>query len=210
MALGFKPGREGSFVAAFVVALLVALESPAVAAQGYTPLRAEPGSSGRFGDDLGTRLPLSYGPQQSEISPGRPPTVDAHAGVRGYAYRSCESCHAEHAENIHSARADITCRQCHGADPIASVDHYFAPMNPIRRHAYVCAKCHEGANASYATYVNHVPTAARAPEVRESFPALYWVDWFMTALIIGVFLIFLPHSVGWWLREWFVKRKSET
>jgi hypothetical protein len=89
------------------------------------------------------------------------------------------------------------------------VDHYYSALNPIRRHAYVCAKCHEGASASFATYVIHPPAAARALATRSSFPALYWTDWFMTALIIGVFLVFLPHGIAWWVREWFVKRKRE-
>lgn len=149
---------------------------------------------------------LRYGPTR-EIRPGLEPRKDAHAGVKDYARRSCESCHEEQTNNTHILRANNTCRQCHGPDPIASIDHYFSPMNPVRRHAYVCAKCHEGASASYATYVTH---ASIPSELRNSFPALYWADVFMYVLIVGVVVIFLVHGVGWWLREWFVKRKSET
>lgn len=149
---------------------------------------------------------LRYGPTR-KARPGLQPKRDAHAEVKGYARRSCESCHQEQANNSHTLRANNTCRQCHGAEPIASSEHYFSPMNSVRRHAYVCAKCHDGSSASFATYVVHAPVPS---EHRDSFPALYWADVFMYALIVGVIVLFLVHGVGWWIREWFVKRKSET
>ena len=148
---------------------------------------------------------LRYGPTR-EARPGLQPKKDVHAGVKGYSRRSCESCHEEETNNIHTLRANNTCRQCHAEEPIASTDHYFSPMNPLRRHAYVCAKCHESASASFATYVVHAPVPS---EHRDSFPALYWADMFMYALIVSVMLVFLVHGVGWWTREWFIKRKSE-
>lgn len=158
--------------------------------------------------DPSGRLPdVPYGPRR-EARSALSPKKDAHAGVRGYGRRSCESCHEDVTANPHTLRGNMTCRQCHGPDPIASSDHYFSSMNPIRRHAYVCAKCHEGAGASFATYVVHTPDPT-APETRRSFPALYWTEVFMYALIVAVFLIFLPHGVAWWIREWFVNRRKE-
>jgi hypothetical protein len=82
-------------------------------------------------------------------------------------------------------------------------------MNTIRRHAYVCAKCHEGSSASFATYVVHEPVAS-APETRRAFPALYYGYLFMFLLIVGVFIVFIPHGVLWWIREWFVRSERET
>ncbi len=149
---------------------------------------------------------LRYGPQRSDDF-RLPARRDAHQGIRGVGFRTCASCHEAQRSNIHSVRGNNTCRQCHGGDPIASVDHYFSPLNPIRRHAYVCAKCHQGASASFATYLVHEP-AAGAAETRSAFPALYWSHIFMFLLIVGVFIVMLPHSVLWWVREWFVRKKK--
>lgn len=164
--------------------------------------------SSAYYDPSGQLPDVPYGPTQQERF-GLPAKKNAHASVKGYKTRSCGSCHEEQALNSHTVRANTTCRQCHGGDPIASSDHYFSPMNPIRRHAYVCAKCHEGAGASFATYVVHEAAKVRDAVLKETFPALYWADVFMVALIVSVLLIFLPHGVAWWIREWFVKRKSE-
>ena len=79
--------------------------------------------------------------------------ADSHSGIEFYAGRTCVECHPREATDVHTVKAKITCRQCHGGEPIASMNHYYSLMNPIRRHAYVCAKCHQGASASYATYV---------------------------------------------------------
>lgn len=164
--------------------------------------------SSAYYDPSDTVPAIPYGPKAPEgYRP--PPRKDAHAGVRGYRFRSCERCHEGQASNVHTLRANNTCRQCHGGDPIASVGHYFSPMNTIRRHAYVCAKCHEGSSASFATYVVHEPVAS-APETRRAFPALYYGYLFMFLLIVGVFIVFIPHGVLWWIREWFVRSERET
>ena len=198
----------GYWQTALLLGLILLFYSGLVLSQGYTPLRAEAGSSGRFSEEL-EAFSLAAGPQSGARETGSSFKKDAHAGISDYTQRSCTSCHEQHAQNLHETRANITCRQCHGYEPIASIDHYYSAMNPIRRHAYVCAKCHEGASASFATYIVHPPTAARAREVLASFPALYWTDWFMFILIVGVFIVFIPHSIGWWLREWFVKHKNK-
>lgn len=133
---------------------------------------------------------------------------DSHQGIRFYAGRTCESCHTEAARNIHSIRANITCRQCHGGEPIASINYYWSPLNPIRRHAYVCSKCHEGAGASYATYVVHEPRPALATTLN-SFPELGYAFWIMIAIAVGTFVLFLPHTLLWGLRELFMKTNKE-
>jgi len=126
--------------------------------------------------------------------------ADAHENIYGYGVRSCVSCHEENRYDLHSSRGQITCIQCHRGRPIAGVFHYYSAMNPIRRHAYVCAKCHEGASASFATYVIHEPPPLAAATANE-FPLFYYASWFMVILAVGVFSIFIPYVLLWGLRE---------
>jgi hypothetical protein len=44
-----------------------------------------------------------------------------------------------------------------------------------------------------------------ASESRESFPLLYYGIWFMLILAGGVFVIFLPYTALWWIRDLFAK-----
>lgn len=133
---------------------------------------------------------------------------DSHDGIKFYASRRCEACHVEQTKGIHTVRANLTCRQCHGGEPIAGMDHYFSPMNPIRRHAYVCSKCHEGAGASFAEYVVHEPNPLMA-ETLKTFPVLFYAVWIMIAIAVGTFVIFLPHTVLWGLRELLSKKGGD-
>ncbi|MBI4766738.1 MAG: hypothetical protein HY787_19435 [Deltaproteobacteria bacterium] len=132
---------------------------------------------------------------------------DSHWGIPFYEQRSCLECHKEQTRDLHTVRAKITCRQCHGGEPIAGLSYYASPMNPIRRHAYVCAKCHEGASASFATYVVHAPNPA-ASKTGRTFPALFYVFWLMTIIAIGTFALFLPHALLWGLREFLSREKK--
>ena len=134
--------------------------------------------------------------------------ADSHAGVPNYLRHRCASCHkAEARNNRHATRNNVACRHCHGNEPIAGVNHYNSPMNPIRRHAYVCAKCHQGASASYAMYLVHEPAPLLAGTA-ESFPVLYWAVWIMIAIAAGSFALFLPHTGLWMLRELFRRPKT--
>jgi hypothetical protein len=133
--------------------------------------------------------------------------ADSHRGIKNYSNRKCEGCHVNETHDIHTVRANLTCRQCHGQEPIASIDHYYSPMNPIRRHAYVCSKCHEGASASFAEYVIHEPTAG-AISTKAGFPALYYSYWFMLILLAGTLAFFVPHSILMGVRELFRKKKD--
>jgi len=133
--------------------------------------------------------------------------IDAHEGVSHYSpRRPCVDCHEEHKKELHRARMGIACVQCHTDKPvIAGVQHYYSPMNPLRRHAYVCAKCHEGATPSFASYVVHEPNPFSAA-TREEFPLLFYAAWFMAILAGGVFALFLPFTALWCMREWLSKR----
>jgi len=147
-----------------------------------------------------------YSPSASSIRV-RTRLADSHRGIKFYNRRRCEECHIPETRDIHTVRANLTCRQCHGGEPVASIDHYYSPLNPIRRHAYVCAKCHEGASASYASYVIHEPSAGSAI-ARTGFPVLYYAYWFMLVLLVGTLAFFIPHSLLVGLRELFQKKRK--
>jgi len=152
-----------------------------------------------------TRGIFPYSPTAAKVRT-RTRLADSHSGIKFY-QRRCEECHIEQTRDIHTTRANITCRQCHGGEPIASLGHYYSPFNPIRKHAYVCAKCHEGANASYASYVVHTPNPALA-STQKTFPLLFYVFWFMVVLAGGTFAVFLPHTALWGIRELFMKKEK--
>jgi hypothetical protein len=138
---------------------------------------------------------------RAAIEPGvRSRLEDSHAGIEFYEMRRCEECHAAEAAHSHTTRGNLTCRQCHGGEPIAGINYYFSPMNPIRRHAYVCAKCHEGANVSFATFKVHEPKASD-PATRKTFASLYYSNWFMYLLIVGTLGFFGLHTLIWMGKE---------
>ena len=152
---------------------------------------------------------LPYSPSAAAAVQIRTRLADSHRGLKFYERRRCADCHVQETKNIHTVRNGLTCRQCHGVEPIASINYYYSPMNPVRRHAYVCSKCHEGANASFAAYIVHAPNPALIQTKRE-FPVLFYVFWIMITLSVGIFVVFLPHTLAWNLRELFQKRKDGT
>jgi len=145
-----------------------------------------------------------YSPSAAQVR-NRSRLADSHTGIAFYEEKTCQTCHSEQAKDIHTVRANLTCRQCHGGEPIASMQYFNSPMNPIRKHAYVCAKCHEGSGASFASYVIHEP-APGAPTTKKSFPLLYYTYWFMLLLLLVTLGFFVPHSVLVGLRELFRKK----
>ena len=150
---------------------------------------------------------FSYSPAASKVR-NRSHLADSHMGIEFYKEKTCQSCHPAQANDIHTVRANLTCRQCHGGEPIASIHYFRSPMNPIRRHAYVCAKCHPGSNASYAAYVVHEPRPSQVSTVK-TFPALAYAFWAMAAIAVGTFVLFLPHTFLWGLRELFAKKEKQ-
>ena len=133
--------------------------------------------------------------------------ADSHQGIKFYSVLRCEYCHAEQAKDLHTVRANLTCRQCHGGEPIASIQHAFSSMNPMRRHAYVCARCHEGASVSFASYVVHEP-AAGSLTAKKDFPVLYYSYWFIFLLLVGTLAFFIPHTFLVGVRELIAKVKK--
>jgi hypothetical protein len=154
-----------------------------------------------------TRGIFPYSPAAAQVR-SRTHLADSHQGIKFYWNLRCQICHVNETKDIHTTRANLTCRQCHGGEPIPSINYLYSPLNPIRKHAYVCSKCHEGASASYASYVVHEPNPAMVGTLT-SFPLLFYVFWFMVVLAVGTFLVFLPHTLMWGIRELFVKMKKE-
>jgi len=148
-----------------------------------------------------------YSPTGAEVRI-RSRLADSHRGIDFYERRRCEDCHVSETKDIHTVRANLTCRQCHGGEPIASINHYYSPMNPIRKHAYICSKCHEGSSASFASYVVHEP-APGSLATQKTFPTLFYAYWLMVVLLAGTLAFFIPHSIMVGLRELF-RRKRET
>lgn len=147
-----------------------------------------------------------YSPSAAQVR-NRSRLADSHMGIAFYTDKTCVACHPQEAKDIHTVRANLTCRQCHGGEPIASIQYFNSPMNPIRKHAYVCAKCHEGSSASFASYIIHEP-APGSVAARKSFPILYLVYWFMTVLLVGTLAFFIPHSFLTGVRELFTRKKE--
>lgn len=164
-----------------------------------------------------TRLPVvdttgggqglfAYSPSAAQVRI-RKRLRDSHQGLRFYSSILCVTCHTDQAKSFHSARENISCRQCHGGEPISSISFFYSPMNPIRRHAYVCAKCHEGASVSFGSFMVHPPEAG-STEAKTQFPLLYYTYWFMLILLVGTLGFFVPHSLLAGLREILEKWKE--
>jgi Zn finger protein HypA/HybF involved in hydrogenase expression len=149
---------------------------------------------------------FNYSPTAAKVR-NRSHLADSHMGIAFYKEKTCQTCHPEQAKDIHTVRGNITCRQCHGGEPIASIPYFKSPMNPIRKHAYVCAKCHEGSSASFASYIVHEPAPGSAA-ARKGFPTLYYAYWFMLVLLVGTLAFFIPHSFLTGLRELFNKKRT--
>ena len=211
-------------VATLMLAVLLLLPEPAAAQEEaasafrrykdreastgyYEEYEVKPRHQRPFVEIPGIRRGLfPYSPTSARVRV-RTRLADSHQGIKFYQRRRCEECHIQETRDIHTVRANLTCRQCHGAEPIASIEHYYSLMNPIRRHAYVCAKCHEGASSSYASYVVHLPNPSLAGTLK-SFPVLFYAFWIMIVIAVGTFALFLPHTILWGIRELFMKKEK--
>jgi cytochrome b subunit of formate dehydrogenase len=227
MIANFRPfflKKFGVICGFFILLALEAFPSP-ILAQESTRLRLfreRQISSGYFEDvDVASPfyLPLVGGPKAGRRYINLPPRsgtfrrwrtflADSHYGIKILKLQKCQDCHPQQSRDYHTVRAGIACFQCHGDEPIAGINHYYSSMNSTRRHSYVCAKCHEGANNSYATYVVHAPNPANAPTL-ESFPMLFYAFWMMVAVAAGTFAIFLPHTFMWGYRDLMTSHREE-
>jgi hypothetical protein len=166
------------------------------------------GGQSRFESREGSGIGISRIEEKDARAWNRYFLNDAHQDLRFYEYRRCVDCHGRNASNRHTVRYGITCRQCHGGEPIASVNHYYSRLNPIRQHTHVCAKCHTGATAAFAGYRIHEPNPADVATAR-TFPVLFYAFWVMIAIAVLTFAMFLPHTFVWVARELFAKGKKQ-
>jgi len=141
------------------------------------------------------------------IGPGQGPVrknstkSDAHEDVESFYHaRYCLSCHEGQQNNLHYARTELVCRDCHISKPVAGIQNPNAAAYAKHRHEKVCAKCHEGAGPGMASYVVH-EKRPWSEHTREDFPALYWSSVLMLALAAGVFVFFMPYTTLWAWRE---------
>ncbi|MBT8439114.1 MAG: cytochrome b/b6 domain-containing protein [Gammaproteobacteria bacterium] len=141
------------------------------------------------------------------IGPGQGPVrrsstkSDVHEDVASFYHaRYCLSCHEGQQNNLHYARTELICRDCHVSKPVAGIQNPIAAAYEDHRHEKVCAKCHEGAGAGMGSYVVH----ERPPwseYTRNDFPALYWATVLMLLLAGSVFVFFMPYTTVWAWRE---------
>lgn len=141
------------------------------------------------------------------IGPGQGPVrrsstkSDVHEGVDSFYHaRYCLSCHEGQQNNLHYARTELVCRDCHVSKPVAGIINPNASAYADHRHEKVCAKCHEGAGIGMASYVVH----ERPPwseYTKNDFPALYWATILMLLLAGTVFVFFMPYTTVWAWRE---------
>lgn len=203
--MGFLMGPDMSRAQEETTAAIMRYKQYEVSSGFYEEYEAKPRHQAPLVDIPGVRRGIfPYSPSGAAVR-NVSRLADSHTGIKFYNRRRCEECHIQQTRDIHIVRANLTCRQCHGTEPIASINHYFSSMNPIRRHAYVCSKCHEGASASYAGYVVHAPNPS-LKQTRHDFPTLFYAFWIMIAIAVGTFAVFLPHTILWGLREFFVKK----
>ncbi len=141
------------------------------------------------------------------IGPGQGPVrrnstkADVHESVDSFYHaRYCLSCHEGQQNNLHYARTELVCRDCHISKPVAGIHNPNAAAFAEHRHERVCARCHEGAGPRMGSYVVH----ERRPwskYTREDFPALFWSTVLIMALAVGVFVFFMPYTAAWAWRE---------
>ena len=83
------------------------------------------------------------------------------------------------------------CFDCHGAHDILPV---WNPKSHLSRQNIVktCAQCHPGSNRRFAGYLTHA-----THHDPKKYPALFWVFWGMTGLLIGTFAFAWLHTLAW-------------
>lgn len=94
---------------------------------------------------------------------------------------------SEYEQSIHYRKAAIgeakapLCFDCHGAHNIVRVENPSSPVHEAQR-VKVCAQCHPGANATFASVFDHTPIG---PEEK---PLEYWVIVIFKILTLGTFM----------------------
>lgn len=125
--------------------------------------------------------------------------------------RNCGECHnsreKSYTETYHGQASGLgytkvaSCSDCHRAHLVLPASDTRSSINPDHRVA-TCARCHSGANPSFAAYLVHVDYAHLQDQ-----PILNAVSRAMQGLLWGVFGFFGLHSLLW-LRRSMSERKN--
>lgn len=200
MTIGQRTGTNG--LGTGLPALLFLVLGLTLFCHPAEALDADPSDPGLFmgNPDRPSGFPDSLGPGQGPVRKSST-KADVHAGVEGFSPpRRCLSCHDGQQNNLHYARTELVCKDCHITRPISGIRNPAASVFEDHRAEKACARCHEGAPAAMGSFVIHerLPWSA---ETRIDFPALYWATLAMLALSGGVFAVFLPLTLLWAVRE---------
>jgi cytochrome b subunit of formate dehydrogenase/uncharacterized protein with PIN domain len=125
----------------------------------------------------------------------------------------CGSCHRELAESYFETyhgkvsklgfQKTAKCYDCHGAhDMLPAWD----PRSHLSRQNIVatCGKCHPGSNRRFAGYLTHA-----THHDQKKYPALFFVFWAMTGLLVGTFLMAGLHTLAWLPRSLQYRKQLE-
>lgn len=117
----------------------------------------------------------------------------------------CGSCHKELSETyldtMHGKTYQLgylksaKCSDCHNAHYILKVDEPDSSVG-FKNIVNTCRKCHEDANERFTGYLTHA-----THHDRSKYPILFYTYWFMTILLISVFLFFGIHTLLWFPRS---------
>ncbi len=142
---------------------------------------------------------------------GLPTCVDCHSahkigetGKNEFMVRvtgTCGNCHKDLANKYLSSMhgkawrlgymRSAKCADCHNPHMTSAVDDPAGEVGPAKR-LETCRKCHPQAGPRFASFIAHSD-----PYDRDHYPALYWTNMFMLALLSGVFGFFGLHSLAW-------------
>lgn len=120
----------------------------------------------------------------------------------------CGQCHEHQLEKYHEtyhgkamalgspgvAPEVAACYDCHGHHdvlPVSNPESKLSDQNIVK----TCSECHAGANTSFTQYMPHAD-----PHDSKNYPVLHKAYWFMTSLLVGVFLFFGIHTLLWLIR----------
>lgn len=98
--------------------------------------------------------------------------------------------------------ATARCWNCHRAHDILTASNPQSSVAPAHLIA-TCGKCHKGVTASFVTYEPH-PN----PHNPKSNVFLYYAALFMNLLLLTVFIFFGIHTLAWFVRSWFERRRG--
>lgn len=117
----------------------------------------------------------------------------------------CGQCHEDKLDRYHEtfhgkamalgATNVAACYDCHGYHNVAASDDSTSLIHP-KNIVSTCQTCHENANEGFASFITHANYFDR-----QDYPQLYYTFVLMTALLVGVFILFGLHTLLWFIRS---------